>query len=733
VAAAVVVHPTAVRAPAIAAAAIALGGSLVALATLVLTIADRQAAPGYTLAGLDVGWSLAVRTLVEAVALITMSWVCAIVVWRRPTALLSLLFLMWVVFTWLQAFAAEYAIHGLLVAPGSLPLADVAAWSEKFVPGLALLGGAMVVVTFPDGRLKSSRWRILVVFAVLDIVGDMLIGLDDPYPLRIGAMAQQWVPVSLPPALWPSGASIAFASGVFIWARQLLAVAVATYLVLRLVSASGEVRLQLKWFAYAGTFLIVTFLLQQADNPPPFDWLPQPARHTVQEFVGSETAHAVASWSGLASSLAGLVLVPIAIGIAIVRYRLYDIDLVINRTILYGGLALFVTGCYAVVVAGVGSVLGRRVGLDPLLSIVTIALLAVLLLPVRSRLQAIANTAVYGKRARPYDVLSDFAGSIGRAEQADVLLPRMAQLLREGTGASSTEVWVQVGDRFRLAASAPAVDGSGPEPASIEEVAQVHGGHADLEPVFHDGELLGVLVVVKARGEELTAVERRLFHDLASQAGLVLGRFRLVQELRESRARLVAAQDLERRRIERNLHDGAQQRFVNALLALGMAEAGDGARGDRREQIQEASREVQAGLSELRSLARGLQPPLLTEAGLAPAARALADRTSIPTTVVAESERRHPEGIESTAYFFIAEAVSNAVKHSAATSIEVRITESDSQLKLEVSDNGVGGADPSLGSGLTGLRDRVAAAGGRMEVISPRHSGTVIRAALPCA
>jgi signal transduction histidine kinase len=124
---------------------------------------------------------------------------------------------------------------------------------------------------------------------------------------------------------------------------------------------------------------------------------------------------------------------------------------------------------------------------------------------------------------------------------------------------------------------------------------------------------------------------------------------------------------------------------------------------------------------------------LLTEGGLAPAVRALADRTSIPTTVIAEAERRHPEGIESTAYFFIAEAVSNAVKHSAGTSIEVRITESEGQLKLEVSDNGVGGADPSLGSGLTGLRDRVAAAGGRMEVISPGHSGTVIRAALPCA
>src|SRR5207247_9388577 len=132
---------------------------------------------------------------------------------------------------------------GFLVVLGAPPAASAAAWVEWCVPGLALWGGAMVVLTCPGGRLKSSRWRVLAVFAVLDIVGDMLIGLDDPYPLRIGAMAQQWVPVSLPPALWASGASIAFASGVFIWARQLLAVAVATYLVLRLVSASGAVRL----------------------------------------------------------------------------------------------------------------------------------------------------------------------------------------------------------------------------------------------------------------------------------------------------------------------------------------------------------------------------------------------------------------------------------------------------------------------------------------------------------
>jgi len=715
--------------PAIAGVAIALLGPALAVATVGLTIIDRQSPPAYTLAGLSVGWSLAVRTLAQTVALITLSLICAAIVWRRPRALLSLLFVQWVVFSWLQAFAAEYAVRGLLVAPGSLPLADIAAWSEKFTPGLSLLGGVLFVLIFPDGRLKSSRWRLLVVLVILDVAADLLVGLDDPYPLRVGP--QQWVPVTLPPSVWPIGASIGFASGAVGWARPGLAVLVATYLLLRLATASGEVRLQLKWFAYAATIFVVTVLLGLADNPPPLDWLPDSTRLAVQQFVESETAHAIGSWSGLASSLAGAVLVPMAIGIAIVRYRLYDIDIVINRTILYGGLALFVTASYAIVIAGVGSLLGQRAGVDPLLNVVAIAVIATLLLPVRSRLQAIANAAVYGKRARPYDILSDFAAGIGRAEQADVLLPRMAELLREGTGASITEVWVKLGDRLQLAASSPERDGAQVSLTSLDEVKARLGSQVRVEEVFHDGALLGALVLAKSRGEELTSVEQRLFHDLASHAGLVLVRFRLVQELRDSRSRIVAAQDVERRRIERNLHDGAQQRFVNALLALGMADVA-GEKG-RSELIGEAGREVRAGLAELRNLARGLQPPLLAEAGLVPAIRALADRSPIVTTVVAGSDRRYGEAVEAAAYFVIAEALANAAKHSGAGSIEITVDESGGRLHLEVSDDGVGGADPSRGSGIVGLRDRVAAASGSIEVVSPPGGGTTITAELPCA
>jgi len=254
-----------------------------------------------------------------------------------------------------------------------------------------------------------------------------------------------------------------------------------------------------------------------------------------------------------------------------------------------------------------------------------------------------------------------------------------------------------------------------------------------MAPVLRNGELLGALVVVKPRGEQLNSVERRLFDDLASQAGVVFERFRLVQELRESRARIVAAQEAERRRIERNLHDGAQQRFANALLSLGMAQAAVSQTEAASQLVQEASREAKAGLGELRDLARGLNPPMLAEAGLAAAVRALSVRSSLVTTVTVRCDRRYPDPIESAAYYVVTESLANAVKHSGARTVEITIGESNSHLEVEVVDDGVGGADAGRGSGILGLRDRAAAVGGTLTVDSPADGGTRVRAELPCA
>jgi signal transduction histidine kinase len=719
------------RLPAMLGAAIALGGTVLAVATVVLTFLDRGYPPLYTLAGLSVSSSLAVTTLIQTVGLVTISMVCGVIVWRRPRARLSFVFFLTVAFLALGTFAKEYAVHGLAVAPGSLPLADAAAWSQEVLPTLVLTGGGLFLLLFPEGRLKSARWRPAVAFVILVQAIQILVNLDNPYPLRIGP--QQWVPVSMPPAVWGVGASLSWASGIVDWAGPALAILIAVYVILRLAAAAGEARLQLTWFVYAATIFLFTYLVSLADHPPSLDWLPEPVRSALQNFADSETAHAISSWSGLANSLAGTVLLPIAIGIAMVRYRLYEIDVVINRTILYGGLAVFVTAGYGIVVAGLGSLVGQRAGLGPLLTILAIAVVAALLEPVRTRLQTLANVAVYGKRARPYEVLSDFGRSVGQAEASDVLLPRMAELLRGGTGASKAEVWVRTGDRIQLAASSPASSaGMQLSAAGPDELATHIGSEGMVAPVFLDSELLGALTLTKPRGQPLTGVERRLVDDLASQAGLVLSRFRLVQDLRDSRARIVAAQDLERRRIERNLHDGAQQRFANALLALGMAHEQTVRHPNGPDLVAQASEEVRAGLADLRELARGVHPSLLTESGLRAAVGSLADRSPIFTTVKANTDRRFPEAVETTAYYVVAEALANAAKHSHAENVEVSIEEEGERLRVTVVDDGIGGTSPLGGSGLVGLRDRVTALGGSISVDSPEGKGTIITAELPC-
>jgi signal transduction histidine kinase len=695
---------------------------------LALTILDWSSLAGHALSGLSPTGTLIVQTAVQTAGLITLSAVSAVIVWRRPRNRLSWVLVATMLAAALWAFAAAYAVRGLVVVPGSLPVAETAAWIQDVARVLVSLGAVVVILLFPDGNLLSRRWRLLLGAAVIVFGANLLAALDDPYPIEVGLV---WglppVPVTMPPPLWPLGASLSWASGALTWAEVAVEVAVGAAVLLRLARARGEARLQLEWFAFGAVLYCLAVALAFTNLLAVPDWLP------FADFPSSGIALAITAWSGVAAAFAGMVVVPTAIGIAMLRYRLYDIDAVINKTIIYGGLAVFVTGLYAIVVAGVGSLLGQRAGASPLLSLVAAAAVAALLLPVRSRLQDFANRLVYGKRARPYDVLSDFVTSISQAEPSDVLLPRMAELLRQGTGASRTEVWAKVGDRLQLAASSPAATVQPPSAAQTREIIARFQGGAKLEPVFHEGEVLGALVVVKTRGEELNSVEHRLFHDLASQAGLVLGRFRLVQELRESRSRIVASQDTERHRIERDLHDGAQQRFVNALLALGMAQTDDAAGEDGKSLLADASREVQAGLNELRSLARGLEPPLLTESGLVAAATAIADRAPVAAAVTAAApERRYPPRIETAAYFVISESLTNAVKHSAATKVEVRISEAGARLCVEVEDDGVGGAETGRGTGIIGLQDRVAAVGGRLAVESPPGGGTVIKAEFPC-
>jgi signal transduction histidine kinase len=242
-----------------------------------------------------------------------------------------------------------------------------------------------------------------------------------------------------------------------------------------------------------------------------------------------------------------------------------------------------------------------------------------------------------------------------------------------------------------------------------------------------------VISLVKHRNDPLNSAEAKLLEDLASQAGLVLRNVRLVEELRSSRQRLVTAQDEERRRLERNLHDGAQQRLVSIALALRMARDLVDTDSESRlgERLDQASEELTVALSELRDLARGIHPAILTDRGLIPALTSLTERSAVRATVESTLDRRLPAAIEATAYFVVAEGLANAANYSGATAVRVRVYLDEGRLQVEVSDDGVGGADPGRGSGLRGLSDRVEAIGGVIELHSPVGEGTTLRCLIP--
>jgi signal transduction histidine kinase len=321
---------------------------------------------------------------------------------------------------------------------------------------------------------------------------------------------------------------------------------------------------------------------------------------------------------GIAAQIASLGSdgLPIAIGLAILKYHLYGIDIVINRTLVYGALAAFITAVYVGIVVGIGTLIGSGGQPNLALSIVATAIVAVAFQPVRERLQRIANRLVYGKRATPYEVLSRFSERVAESYASNEVLPRMARVLAEGTGAVHAGVWLRAGKVVHQAAAWPDNSTlSAPVPLVGDGLPDMPGADRAVA-VRHQDELLGGLTVTKRKGESLTPVEEKLLTDLASQAGLVLKNVGLtdqllqrLEDLRASRQRLVAAQDDERRRLERNLHDGAQQNLVAIKVKLGLAEmlAGSDA-GKSRALLLELQADADEALETLRSLARGIYP-----------------------------------------------------------------------------------------------------------------------------
>ena len=487
----------------------------------------------------------------------------------------------------------------------------------------------------------------------------------------------------------------------------LLLVAALGGLIVRWRRSRGIERLQYRWLLVAIAFLIVGLVL--------LDSLPETIS-PVFDLLGTVVLNAV----------------PAAIGIAILRYRLYEIDLVINRTVLFVVLAAFITVVYSVIVVGL-SALGTQGELAP--SIAATAVIALAFEPVRLRAQRWADRVAYGKRATPYEVLSDLTRRLADTESTQGLLDRTAQRLADGTAAERAGVWVREGSQFLLAGHWP-IEGRG---ARVPGWDELPGAVVEISA---EGERLGALSVEKRRGDAVTPTETRLMQDLAGSTAPVLQHLVLqaeleasAQQLEASRRRLFDVQVLERRRLERDLDEGAQQLVVSLKVKLNVASRLARAEGVEplAGMLEGMDHDAREAIIQIRSLARGLYPQVLEQEGVVAAVRSLAEDAAVPVEVEAEDLGRLPTELEAAVFFCISEAITNAAKHAPGGLVNVRIEQQDGHLAFWVRDHGPGFdlATIRAGSGLRNMADRLEANGGRLAINSQPGQGTTITGTLP--
>jgi signal transduction histidine kinase len=591
-------------------------------------------------------------------------------------------------------------------------------WLSSWVWGLGIgITGTFVLLLFPTGTLPSRRWRPVAWFAGIALGATFLGSAFSPGVIQGSQDSHSINPLGIG---GPLGSVFKVMEGFFGFVLP-AGVAALVSLVFRFRRAQSLEREQIKWLVYAGALLLVGVIAGMAVEAA---FGPGDLADNLQNVILSGS----------------FVFVPVAIGIAVLKYRLYDIDVVINKTVVFGALAGFITVVYVAIVVGIGAAIGQGSKPNLGLSILATAVVAVAFQPVRERVQKLANRLVYGRRATPYEVLSQFSSRMAQSYVSEDLLPRMARILAEGTGARIAVVWLKVANELRPEAAWPM------EELPTDALALTGEGLPELQatlalPVQLRGEFLGALSLTKPAGERLTPAEQKLAGDLASGAALVLRNVRLTEELlarlkelRSSRQRVVAAQDQERRRLERNIHDGAQQQLV--ALAVKVRLAGQLAArdpGKANDLLELTEREISQALEDLRDLARGIYPPLLADKGLAAALQAQARKAPFPVEVDADGIERHAQDAETAIYFCVLEALQNVAKYAKAGRVTVRLAEGEGSLSFTVTDDGTGfdTAATGYGTGMQGMADRLDAIGGALDVRSAPGEGTTVAGRVP--
>ncbi|GAA3310003.1 sensor histidine kinase [Nonomuraea dietziae] len=530
-----------------------------------------------------------------------------------------------------------------------------------------------IPLLFPDGRLPSPRWRPLA------WAGGVCVAVHTIGVLFAPGLLDEDVPVPNPLALPGAAGSVAVGA---VTAGTLLTPVIAAgaigALIVRWRGATPAERRQLRWMTAGillnGAGFLLVLGIEHRLVAPDLSWL------ALLPVLGA---------------------VPAAIGVAIVRYNLLDIRVVIRRSLAYGLLWSAIALVYAGVATALGVVAGERLPVS--VAIVLTVLVTLVFQPVRARLEALADRLVYGVRPTAAQVLTQISAALDSMTESSGQLRHLAHVARSALGTQ----WIAVRLDDGTEANAGAVTG---EPEWTV-------------PIRNEGRVVGRLSCGPKIEGKLTERDHTLLTALAAQAGLALRGTRLA-------ARLVHAQETERRRIERNIHDGVQQQLVALIAGLELARA-----APRAEALTHLREQARATLEDLRELAAGIHPTVLTQGGLVEAVEERCDRLPIDVEFSVDDElrgQRYPDDIEGAAYFTIGEALANTLKHAAASRVEIRLARHDDRLLVEVSDDGAG-FDPEAVTprGLGPLADRLSALGGNLEVVSAPRKGTRVNAWIP--
>lgn len=654
------------------------------------------------------GTPIVVADVTNSLAFLALATVGAIVASRIPGNPLGWLYCTAAILTLTQEVLTEYSRYVSYTKPGILPGGVVTMWVANWVwaPGFSLVL-VFSFLLFPDGRLPSRRWHpatwcsaAIVVFVT--IAAAMYtegytdsVGRPVPNPYAIPALA-------------------GFFNTAFSVAEILLllpiVVALAS-LVTRFRRSRGEEREQIKWLLWSAALIAVFFALPLHQGE-------------------SEVANAI---SGVL-----ITLIPISAGIAIMKYRLYDIDIVINKTVVYGALAGFITVVYVAIVV----VLGRAIGSsnNVALSIAATAAVAIAFQPVRGRVQRFANRLVYGKRATPYEVMADFSHRVAGTLSVEQVLPEMAEAAARGVGASRGRIRLFLPNGGERVVDWP-IDG------------ETQGGSSRAIEVLYQGAPVGEISVTKPPGDTITPGEDALLSDLAAQAGLALHNVRLTDELelrlqelagqsaalQVSRQRLVTARDAQRRGLERDIREGPQRQLLEIGRRLvTAAELVDRDAEEAEGILDRLGEQATTTLDELRDLARGIFPPLLVDKGVVAALEAHIRKVGANARVQAEAgfaKLRFAAEVEACVYFCCVQAVQNVIRHAENAPSTIELALEAGILTFSVRDEGLGfetGSRPG-GMGMQIMQDRIDALEGALTVESAPGRGTLVLGRVPAA